>query len=94
MLKETVDLPWQKPVEELRIKAASTGKFRVIHDLSFPKNQSVNSNIPRENSAVQYDSIDQVVDLVQKFGRECLMAKTDIELLSVSYLFIQLITIC
>lgn len=57
----------------------STGKFRVIHDLSFPKNQSVNSNIPREHSAVQYDSIDQVVALVQKFGRECLMAKTDIE---------------
>lgn len=61
------------------VPKGSTGKFRVIHDLSFPKNQSVNSNIPRENSAVQYDSIDQVVDLVQKFGRECLMAKTDIE---------------
>lgn len=50
------------------VPKGSTGKFRVIH-LSFPKNQSVNSNIPRENSAVQYDSIDQVVDLVQKFGR-------------------------
>lgn len=24
MLKETVELPWQKPVEELRIKAASS----------------------------------------------------------------------
>jgi hypothetical protein len=61
------------------VPKSNTGKFRVIHDLSFPKSQSVNSNIPRENSAVQYDSIDQVVHLVQKFGQGCLMAKTDIE---------------
>lgn len=51
----------------------------MIHDLSFPKNHSVNSNIPQENSAVQYDSIDEVVSLVRMFGRGCLMAKTDIE---------------
>lgn len=61
------------------VPKGSTCKFRVIHDLSFPENQSVNSNVPRENSAVQYDSIDQVVDLVQKFGREYLTAKTDIK---------------
>lgn len=67
------------------VPKGSTGKFRVIHDLSFPKNQSVNSNIPRENSAVQYDSIDQVVDLVQRLT---------LKMLSGSYLFIQLITTC
>lgn len=61
------------------VPKGNTGKFRVIHDLSFPKNHSVNSNIPKENSAVQYDSIDEVVSLVRTFGRGCLMAKTDIE---------------
>lgn len=50
------------------VPKGSTDKFRVIHDFSFLENQTVNSNIPRENSAVQYDFIDQVIDLVQKFN--------------------------
>ena len=55
------------------------GKFRLIHDLSFPKGNSINSHIPSENSAVQYDSIDTVIKLIKHFGRHCLMAKCDIE---------------
>lgn len=61
------------------VPKGNTRKFRVIHDLSFPKNHLVNSNIPQESSAVQYDSIDEVVSLVRMFGRGCLMVKTDIE---------------
>ena len=30
-------------------------KFRLIHDLSYPKGNSVNSLIPQENSTVKYD---------------------------------------
>lgn len=61
------------------VPTGNTGKYRVIHDLSFPKIHSVNSNIPQECSAVQYNSIDEVVSLVKMLGRGCLMAKTDIE---------------
>ena len=55
------------------------GEYRIIHDLSFPEGQSVNSYIPTSNSTVQYESIDNVIDLIRKFGTNVLMAKTDIE---------------
>jgi hypothetical protein len=61
------------------IPKSEVGKFRILHDLSFPKTNSVNSFIPKDNSEVHYDSIDWVVNLVQKYGKHCLMAKTDIE---------------
>jgi hypothetical protein len=54
------------------------GSFRLIHDLSFPRNDSVNSHINKEHSEVVYDSIDTVVEKVKLCGRSCLMAKTDI----------------
>lgn len=55
------------------------GKFRLIHNLSFPHDNSVNLGIPPDMSAVQYDNIEVVIDLVKKFGHGSLMAKTDIE---------------
>lgn len=61
------------------VPKSEPGKFRVIHDLSFPKSNSVNSMIPDENSTVQYDSIDNVTVLLRKFGHGALMAKTDIQ---------------
>lgn len=61
------------------VPKSEPGKFRIIHDLSYPKNNSVNTNIPKENSVVQYDTIDWVINLVQHYGPYCLMAKTDIE---------------
>jgi hypothetical protein len=42
------------------------GKFRLIHYLSFPKGNSVNSNIPPENSVVQYDGIDTAIKSLKK----------------------------
>ena len=50
------------------------GRFRLIHDLSFPRGASVNSSISPENTSVQYENIENV-----KNGRHCLMAKADIE---------------
>ena len=61
------------------VPKSEEGKFRVIHDLSFPKNNSVNSRIPPENSQVTYDSIDTITMLVQQFGEGALMSKTDIQ---------------
>lgn len=55
------------------------GEYRIIHDLSFPKNMSVNSHIPKSNSQVQYESIEHVIQLIKQFGPHSLMAKTDIE---------------
>lgn len=61
------------------VPKSEPGKFRVIHDLSFPKHDSVNLLIPEENSKVKYDSIDVVTDLLRQFGQGALMAKTDIQ---------------
>lgn len=55
------------------------GQFRLIHDLSYPENNSVNSQIPAVNSQVSYDSIDTVINLVKQFGSGALMAKCDIQ---------------
>ena len=58
-----------------------TGKFRLIHDLSFPKLESVsvNANIPREFCTVQYEDFDFVVTIVIQQGQNCYLSKLDIE---------------
>lgn len=61
------------------VPKSEPGKFRIIHDLSYSKNASVNSGVPKENSQVHYDSIDDIVRLVFQCGSGCLMAKTDIK---------------
>ena len=54
------------------------GSYRLIHNLSFPPENSVNSGIDRSDSQVVYDSIDTVISLVKHSGLNALMAKTDI----------------
>ena len=61
------------------VPKSEQGKYRVIQDLSFPKHNSVNDHIPQENSSVQYESIDNVTALLNQFGKDSLMAKTDIK---------------
>lgn len=55
------------------------GQFRLIHDLSYPKGNSVNSCIPSEFTSVNYQNIETVVELVQFYGPKCQMAKCDIQ---------------
>ena len=55
------------------------GNFRLIHDLSFSRNGSINSLIPKRISTVQYDSVDIVVNLVKHYGRFSQLAKCDIK---------------
>jgi len=57
------------------------GKFRLIHDLSYPKGtqDSINANIPREECAVEYQLIDHVISLLHQQGQGAYMAKTDIQ---------------
>ena len=55
------------------------GSFRLIHDLSFPKGDSVNSFIPPIFSSVFYLNIETVINFVQDYGFNCLMCKADIQ---------------
>ncbi len=41
--------------------------------------QSVNTNIPREFASVQYSTIKEAIELIQKHGRDCYLAKSDIK---------------
>ncbi|XP_053395182.1 uncharacterized protein LOC123542500 isoform X1 [Mercenaria mercenaria] len=55
------------------------GEFRVIHHLSFPEGQSVNAGIPSELCSVQYQNIDDAVELVKTIGPGALLSKIDVQ---------------
>lgn len=55
------------------------GKFRLIHDLSYPKGNAVNDFISTKNSTVSYETLDDVIKLVKICGPGALIAKCDIE---------------
>ena len=57
----------------------NSDEFRTIHHLSYPKGNSVNDGVPEEYRTVQYQSIDDAVGLMLKYGRFCYFAKTDIK---------------
>jgi hypothetical protein len=54
-------------------------KFRLVHDLSFPKKSGINATISRDFSAVQYETIEAIMNMVLECGPGCLIAKADIE---------------
>ena len=54
-------------------------KFRLIHDLSFNEDFSVNRNIPREFCSVSYETLDDYCSIIKQCGVGALMAKADIE---------------
>ena len=56
-----------------------SGKFRLIHHLSYPHGQSVNDTIPREFSSVSYASLDDAIQLIKATWKGAFLAKTDIE---------------
>lgn len=52
------------------------GSFRVIHDLSLPKGQSINDLIP---NSLTYEDFDHVSSLIMAAGASALVAKVDIQ---------------
>ena len=60
-------------------KRRSPGKYRVIHDLSWPEGSSINDFISKSDHSMQYISIDNIVQKVVAKCHKCLMAKLDIE---------------
>ena len=86
LLKGRIEGPFSSsPLNNLKISPLAIipkrqqNSFRLIHDLSFPRGNSVNSHIPTEFSKVTYETLDHIVALVQKFGKDSLISKVDIE---------------
>ena len=55
------------------------GDFRMIHHLSYPENNSVNSGIPEEFSTVSYATIQQAIATAKVLGKGSFLAKSDIK---------------
>lgn len=64
------------------IPKSEPNKFRLIHDLSKPKGQSVNDNIPDQLKSVEYCTVIQVAEFLRSSmingDSECFMAKVDL----------------
>ncbi len=55
------------------------GKFRLLHNLSYPYDKkSVNFNMPKEEATAQYPKVSDAVNTIQKLGKDCYIAKSDI----------------
>ena len=61
------------------IPKKSSSEFRLIHNLSFPLNESVNDFIDKDQCTVKYASIDDAVKIIQNLGKNALLAKCGIK---------------
>ncbi|CAG2196116.1 unnamed protein product [Mytilus edulis] len=66
------------------IPKKESGSFRLIHDLSFPKGDSVNFWTPPEYTSVSYQNIETVIELVQEHGFNCEMREANTNKCSVA----------
>ena len=55
------------------------GDFRLIHNLSYPTQYSVNDYIDPELCTVRYSGIDDAIDMINRIGKGGKLAKTDIK---------------
>ena len=75
----------EKPFDNIHISPLSLrpkkekDKFRLIHDLSHPKDMSVNHNILKEHASVKYETLDMAIEYIQQEGTGAYLAKTDIK---------------
>ena len=60
-------------------KKNKPGKYRLIMDLSSPKNFSVNDGIDSALSSLSYASIDHLSSLILSLGRGAMLVKADIK---------------
>ena len=60
------------------IPQKAPGEFRLIHHLSFPYGDSINTFIPPEFSSVQYATVDDAINIIKFLGKGCVLAKTDV----------------
>ena len=62
----------------LHLVTRSTGKFRLIHNLSSPRGFSLNDRIPQALRTVRYQNIQDALRLIRHLGRGCFLAKCDL----------------
>ena len=55
------------------------GKFRLIHHLSYPLGNSINSGIDKQFTTIQYHDVDMAIQLLLQIGQGAYLAKTDIK---------------
>ena len=61
-------------------KAGNPGKYRLIHNLTFPYNEdSINANIPGHEAKVEYQKFDVAIKLGLKHGRTAHASKVDFD---------------
>ncbi len=65
------------PIAAIPKKGVS--KVRIIHNLSYPLGDSVNSNIERKHCFVTYETLDDCLSIITRLGKGTLMAKADLE---------------
>ena len=61
------------------IPKSTVGEWRMILDLSFPPNASVNLGISDTDASVSYEGLDFVIDKIIEAGRGCWLSKFDIQ---------------
>jgi hypothetical protein len=74
----------QPPISNLRINAVGlvpkrSGDWRLITNLSFPPNNSVNEFIEPDYRHVKYAQFDEAVSIVQRIGKNAVCCKADIK---------------
>lgn len=68
--------PFRKGLHSVQItKGHQLNEWRLIVDLSFPKNHSVNYRVPKNLCSLSYITIDDTIDTVCKFRLGTLLAK-------------------
>lgn len=60
------------------IPKKAPGEFQMIHHLSFPYGDSINTFIPPEFSTVKYATVDNAINIIKFLGKGCVLAKTDV----------------
>lgn len=77
---------WPKQIPGLQVsgfrvvpKGRNTGKWRLITDLSFPKDYSINDGIDPTLCTLQYTSINKIARAAHQVGSRALLAKADIK---------------
>ncbi len=68
-------------ISPMSLKEKSTpGKFRLIHNLSFPHDGSaINANIPASEKQVKFSNVTEAICIMSKLNKDSYTAKSDIK---------------
>lgn len=66
-------------ISPLGLVPKKSSGFRIIHDLSYPKDSSVNSHIDPVFARVTYEGLDHCISIINTIGRNTLMSKADLK---------------